>query len=96
MRTPDQIDYEQSYDFNPYAPAMPKADETLDSQGIDKLAQQIKRNPRLDSDDDVSCYLGDLLLELDINCTMARQMLGALGIEANDYLTGLLAYGDPK
>ena len=96
MTTLDQIDYEQSYDFNPYAPAMPKADEMLDSQGVDKLAQQIKRNPRLNSDDDVSSYLGDLLLELDINCTMARQMLGALGIEANDYLVGLLAYGDPK
>lgn len=96
MTTPEHHDYQQSYDFNPYAPAMPKADETLDGQGIDKLAQQIKRNPRLNSGDDISDYLGDLLLELDINCAMARQVLGALGIEANDYLVRLLAYGDPK
>ena len=96
MTTPQQHDYEHSYDFNPYAPAMPKADETLDSQGIDKLALQIKRNPRLNSDNDVCDYLGDLLLELDINTTMAGQVLAALGIEANDYLVRLLAYGDLK
>ena len=85
MTTPEQHDYEHSYDFNPYAPSNPKADELMSSKEIEKLAKAIKGYKWLDTDEKVSSYLADLVIEMDINQAMARQMLEALNIEACDW-----------
>ena len=94
MTTLDQIDYEQSYDFNPYAPAMPKADELMSSKEIEKFAKTIKGYKWLDTEEKVSSYLADSVIEMDINQAMARQMLEALNIEACDWFKHVV--GDDK
>jgi len=94
MTTPQQYDYEHSYDFNPYAPSNPKADELMSSKEIEKFAKTIKGYKWLDSDIKVSSYLADAVGEREINCAMARQMLEALNIEACDWFKHVV--GDAK
>ena len=94
MTTPEQIDYEQGYDFNPYAREKPEEFTRLTSQQIQKFVNDIKGYKWLNTDEKVSSYLADSVLELEINPAMARQVLDALNIKACDWFNEVV--GDVK
>ena len=74
------IDFEQSYDFNPHAPVM-DSNAAMNDDALNREVASIQKNERIVTSADVCQHLADAIMGFDISPAMCKQILSRLDIQ---------------